>query len=144
MKNIITGLLLGAIGVWFFYQSPKGKIHRTETKTNEVTVSVTVVETQTVWEAKYQYVWKTNEVWKTNIIEKVVQVAAPVQAQPPPVAAVSAQPVKNIATPPAAQKSDALRGPRPASRVNAPGSVSGTSKHTGIKRNMDGSIKQEK
>jgi hypothetical protein len=144
MKNIIAGLVLGAIAVWFFYSSPKGKLIRTETRTNEV--SVTVIETQIVQKAEYQYVWKTNEVFVTNIIEQVVKadpVTAPwpVTAETIPPAQVTRPAVQPATPAPTVKTSTGLKGSRAAGGVNVPGRPRGTTK-MGVKRNLDGSIKQ--
>jgi len=143
MKNLFIGLVVGACGVWMWFHTG-GKINITETKvvTNQIQVVVSVTETQFVDQVNYVTITKTNEIWKTNIVERamraipVVPVTQKVVDQPKIVQPVAQQ----LAPPPTITKSPA-QFKRPTSAGKVTTGSSGKIK-MGVKRNMDGSIKQ--
>jgi hypothetical protein len=145
MKGLFTGLVLGAIATWCWYQTG-GKISITETKTTTNEVFKTVNETQIVEQLAYQYITKTNEVWKTNMVEKIVQAAAvaPV-AQKAVEQLKTVQPIVQQAMPaPATSPSVGFSDSRPASTVSQPARRKIVNINAGskVKRNLDGSVKQ--
>jgi hypothetical protein len=146
MKNLFIGLVVGACGVWMWFHTG-GKISITETKvvTNQIQVVVSVTETQFVDQVNYVTITKTNEIWKTNMVEKIPSftvISAPVTLPQKPVQQLQiTQPIaQQPAPPPTTTKSPAqFKGPTSAGKVTTSGS--GKIK-MGVKRNMDGSIKQ--
>ena len=145
MKNLFIGLVVGACGVWVWFHT-EGKISITETKTvtNQVQVTVSVTETQIVEQINCVTITKTNEVWKTNVVERTMPsfgvVTNPVVQQKVTVQSNAIQPATQQITPaPVIPSPTQLKRASPAGKVTA----SGDKKiKMGIKRNMDGSVKQ--
>ncbi len=142
MKNLFIGLVIGACGVWgWFHTSGKISITETKTVTNQVQVTVSVTETQVVEQINYVTITKTNEVWKTNMVEKIAQVipaAPPIVVQRVLEQPKIVQPVVQQITPAPTAKSQ-FKGPTSAGKITSSG---GGKIKMGVKRNMDGSIKQ--
>lgn len=144
MKGLFIGLVLGAIATWAWFHTG-GKISITETKTITIVETNRVTKTETRYFDETRWTIKTNEVWKTNIIEQVVRVA-PVVMPPDPIVQKVEQPkndqpiVQGAAAAPVTKASIELKGARTVGRVK----TSGTGKvKMGVKRNMDGSVKEQ-
>lgn len=82
MKGLIIGLIIGALAVWGWYQSPRGKISITQTLTITNTVIKTVEQTRYNDQLRWVDVCRTNEVWKTNIIERVREATTTAKSEP--------------------------------------------------------------
>jgi len=139
MKNLIIGLIIGGLGTWVFFATI-GKKHITVTEKKVVIETNWVEKTETRYFNETKWTTLANIVWVTNIVEQVAKVA-PVVPVAAPVPAVVQQPVQ--ATQHRTEKSmkDGFNETRPASGVKINrGSRMGNAKHTGIKRDFDGSI----
>jgi hypothetical protein len=71
MKGLIIGLIVGAVVVWGWYKTDKGKISITETVTVTNTVVKTVEERRYVDQLRWIDKYQTNIVWVTNYVERM-------------------------------------------------------------------------
>jgi hypothetical protein len=148
MKNLFIGLVIGSIITWVWFHTG-GKISITETKTvtNQIQVTVSVTETQVVEQIKWIDVCRTN--WevrimtRTNIVEKIAPFAPVIPvAQPVQKARVESQIIQSVTSQtntPSVTPSTQFKGPRSTGKITSSG---GGKIKMGVKRNMDGSIKQ--
>lgn len=138
MKNLIVGLIIGGLGTWVFFAT-FGKKHVTVTEKIIVTETNWVEKTETRYFNETKWTTITNVVWVTNIVEQVVKVSqvVPVAATAP---AVVQQPVRAKPTPKRSLR-DGFNETRSAGGVKFNrGSRMENAKHTGIKRDFNGSI----